>query len=203
MERETEKQTQRPRIVAVVGATAAGKDVLAEYLARQYHAKVIEVGAFARQLHEEAEQADPHLQYDTSAKNMAGYGSAYIMQRLVAEIVEVGEQNTHVLVLTGVRTPAEAAALKSHFGSDLLLAYVKTGDQKLRFERVQQRNFATDADDFHEFSQHDEHLKSKHGLAETAVLADITLLNNESLEAYYKQIETCIVPHLFSDRKRQ
>lgn len=57
-----------PRVVAAIGTLAAGKDVLADYLAQRYQVMAIEVGAFARQLAKEANEDGPHLRYDISAK---------------------------------------------------------------------------------------------------------------------------------------
>lgn len=187
----------KPRVTAVVGAKAAGKDELAQYLVKQYGVLAIEVGAFARKLEKEIDEEEPHIQYDPSAKKLAPFGAEYVMSRLIAEITENESLQTDALVITGVRTPAEATALKARFGSKLQLVYVKVGDQKIRYERAKERDFATDPNGFQEFVQKDERLKSDHALAKTAALADITLLNNDTLDSYYQQIESHIVPHLF------
>ena len=184
----------KPRIAAAIGAKAAGKDALAEYLIQQYDAVAVEVGAFARKL---AEGKDSHLRYDPSSREMADYGPEYVMYRLVSEMMDKNEPPGNALVITGIRTPAEAAVLKNQFGSDLLLAFVKVGDPQTRYERTQKRNFITDPDDFQTFKQEDDHLKATYDLDETAVLADIILWNNGSLESFRQQIETQIVPHLF------
>lgn len=193
-------QSKKPRVVAVIGPIAAGKDALVDYLVQQYQVMAVEVGTFARQLAREADEGERHLQYDVSAKHLAEHGPEYIMQRLAAEMIESNEPQTDTLVITGVRTPAEAAVLKSHFVADLLLVYVKGGGQKRRYERVENRDFATDPDDFAEFAQRDEQMKSEHALEKTIALADVTLRNDDSLESYHRQIEARIVPHLFPKR---
>jgi dephospho-CoA kinase len=190
-------QNKKPRVVAVIGPIAAGKDALADYLAQQHQVMVVEVGAFARQLTRDAAQNEPYLQYDVSAKSLANREPGYIMRRLVAEMTETGEPQAEALVITGVRTPAEATVLKDHFGPDLLLTYVKGGGPKQRYERVEKRDFATDPNDFVEFAQRDEQMKSENALEETIALADVTLWNDSTLESYHRQIETHIVPHLF------
>ena len=190
------KAKQHPsKIVAVVGALAAGKDALADYLLQQHSVVVVEVGAFARQLAEEADKADPQL-YDVSAKKMAEHGSEYVISRLVEEISQNEEWQTAPLVITGVRTPAEAIALKEQFGSDLLLTYVRVGDQAARYDRVQQRDLTSDPDDFQEFVEQDESLKAEFSLDNTAELADVVLWNSGSLDEFHSQIETKIVPHI-------
>ena len=189
-----------PRLVAIIGAKATGKDVLVHYLVEHYGAQAFEVGAFARKLVTEVEENEPHLQYDTSAKNLAHLGVEYVMIRLVAAIINLinkQEQLPKVLVITGVRTPTEAAVLKTHFGSDLLLVYIKGGSEETRYARIQSRSLPTDPHNFQDFRQQDASLKSVYRVTETAVLADVTLWNKGPLEAYYQQIERYVVPHLF------
>ena len=200
MKREV-NPNKKPRIVAVIGAMGAGKDALVDYLGqRQHQVMTIEVGTFARQLSREADENEPHLQYDVSAKHLAEHEPEYIIQRLVAEIIETGQPPTNSLVITGICTPAEAATLKAHFGPDLLLVYIKGGGKKRRYERVQKRDFATEPDEFQDFVQQDERMKSEHALEETIALADVTLWNDGPLEAFHRQIETHIVRHLFPER---
>lgn len=119
------------------------------------------------------------------------------MTRLVTEIVESGERWSNVLLVTGVRTPAEAKALKTHFGPDLLLVHVKVGDLQTRYQRVKARDYSRDPDDFHSFVGQDEALKESFSLTKTADLADTTLRNDGSLQNFRRQIEDQLVPHLF------
>jgi dephospho-CoA kinase len=185
------------KIVAVVGALAAGKDALADYLQRQYGVVAVEVGEFARQLAEEANKEDAQ-QYDATAQQMAEHGPEYVITRLVEEISQNEEWQSKPIIITGVHTPAEAKALKEQFGSNLLLSYIKVGDQSARFARVHQRHLTTDPDDFQEFVQQDESLKADFALENTIELADVVLWNNGSLDEFYTQIEAEIVPHILN-----
>lgn len=192
-------QKRKPRIVAVVGSIASGKDALIEYLVERYRVMAVEIGSFARQLAREADEDEPHLQYDVSAKNLADHEPEHIMQRLVVELTEKEERPSDALVITGVRTPAEAATLKDHFGPDLLLTWVRVGNKKVRYERVKARDFPTDPDDFEEFVEQDEQMKAENAMEETAFMADVTLWNDGSLETFHQQIENYVVPHLFPE----
>ncbi len=189
-----------PRIVAVVGPMASGKDALADYLVQRHQVMAIEMGAFARELAKDAAEDEPYLQYDVSAKRLTGHGPEYIMQRLVSEIRKNEQWQVDALVITGVRTPAEAAVLQAQFGTDVLLVYVRVGSPEKRYERVNERDFATDPANMQDFLQQDAQMKTENALGETAVLADTTLWNNGSLEDYYRQIETQVVPHLFPQK---
>jgi len=199
MEQEAEqRQTEpNPRVIAIIGPRAAGKGELAHYLRQQYGVPAIEVGRFARVLAGSTAKNPTQLQYDTVAKDLAEFDSEYILTRLVTEIVENDQRWTNTLVITGVRTPAEAAALKAHFGPDILLAYVRVGDLKTRYLRMKERDFSTDPDSFKAFARQDEELKEDYFLAKTAALADIILWNDSSQENFYQQIEEYMVPHLF------
>lgn len=181
-------------ITAVIGTTAAGKDELAGYLARQYGAAVIDLGPYARELARQAEDDQAHIYYDVSARNLAGYGPEFVLQQLAQEIKE---DACGPVVITGVRTLAEIAVLKANFGSELLLVCVKVGDSHTRFERVRERNLPSDPDTYREFIRLEAREESVYLLSEAAGLADLTLRNNESLESYYRQIEASIVPRVF------
>jgi dephospho-CoA kinase len=186
---------KQPLVIAVVGAIASGKNVLADYLVQRHKAMAIEVGTFARWLCRLADNDDLEAQSDVFGRELVGYGSEHIIQRLVSEIIK-SDERPDTLVITGVRTPAEAAFLKAHFGSDLLLVYVKVGDQRVRYERAQKRHFATDPEDFPSFVKQDEQMKAENALEATVDWADVTLWNAGTLGAYHRQIETYIVPYL-------
>lgn len=183
------------RMVAIVGALGAGKDDLAQYLRERYGVVVVEVGDFARQLAEEADKAEPAT-YDSSAQQLAEHGPEYVIYRLVDEIRQNDEWQGTPLVITGVQTPAETAVLQEQFGDDLLVAYVKVGSQAARFNRVQQRGRPTEPEDFEEFVEQDESLKDDFALPHTQDKADVILWNSDSLDVFFGQIETQIVPHL-------
>lgn len=192
---EGPKRGINSRVVAIIGSLAAGKDELVNYLVQRHQAMALEIGAFARQLEKDAHENQPSVHYDVSAKNLGDGGSEYVIRQLVEEILENETYRTAPLIITGIRTPAEVTVLKNHLGSDLLLVFVKVGDQQARYQRIQKRELATDPTDFHTFAQRDELRKSEYALEATAALADIQLWNNDTLEAYYQQIEEKIVPH--------
>jgi dephospho-CoA kinase len=183
-------------VVAVIGPRAAGKDELAHYLRERYGVPAIEIGRFARELAGEAGDNRAHRQHETVARELAEYGTGTIMTRLLAEVTESGQPRPTALVITGVYTPAEARALKAHFGRDLLLAYIKVGDLRARYRRAQERDFPSEADDFQSFQEEDKALQEERALARTAELADTTLWNDGTLEQFWQQIEANLVPHL-------
>jgi dephospho-CoA kinase len=195
---ENKQPVEETRVVAVIGSIAAGKNELASYLGNQHAVTAVEVGQFARRLAETAEERDeePLLRYETAAQTLAVYGSEHILRWLVAEIVGNDLQPQNPLVITGVRTPAEATVLKEQFGSDMLLVFVKVGDQKTRYERSRERGYVSDPDDFEDFLKQDNELKSTYALAATEDMADVILHNNGSRETFHRQIEAQVVPHL-------
>lgn len=183
------------RIVVIVGALGAGKDDLVHYLTERHDVVVVEVGDFARQLTEEADREEPRTN-DSSAKQLAEHGSEYVIYRLVDEISQNEAWQGMPLVITGIQTPAETAVLQEQFGDDLLVAYVKAGSQAARFNRVQERDRPTEPEDFQEFVAQDESLKDEFALPHTQDKADVILWNSGSLDAFFGQIESQVVPHL-------
>lgn len=183
------------QIVAIVGAPGAGKEDLAHYLTERYDVVVVEVGDFARQLAANAGEA-ASATYDSSAEQLGEHGPEYVIYRLVDEIRENDEWRGVPLVITGVRTPAETAVLQEQFGDELLVVYLEVGSQADRFDRLQQRNRPTDPNDFQEFVAQDEALKDEFALPQTQDKADVILSNSGTLDAFFGDIETKIVPHL-------
>lgn len=183
------------RMIAVVGALAAGKAVVSQYLTERYDVVVVEVGDFARQLVDEADKARPTT-YDSSARKLAEHGPEYVIYRLVDDIRQNAAWQGIPLVIAGIRTPAETAVLQEQFGDDLLVVYVKVGSQTTRFDRMRQRGRPTDPEDFQQFVAQDESLKDEFALQHTQEKADVILWNGGSLDAFLGQIETDVVPHL-------
>lgn len=195
---EPNVKTNPSRLVAVVGPLGAGIEDLARYLADRHDAVVVEVGDFARQLVEEAAKAGP-VAYDSSAEQLAQHGPEHVISRLVEEIRHNEAWQAAPLVIIGVQTPAETAVLQEQFGDDVLVVYLKVGNQAARFNRVQQRGRPTDPADFQEFVEQDEALKAESALPQTQAKADVILWNSDSLAAFHEQIEAHLVPHLRRD----
>ena len=193
---DSELRPQRPRVVAVLGLAGAGKNELAGYLTRRYNALDVEVGAFARALAAHATADEPYMRYDLSAKKLADLGPAQLLSRLVLDIWQRQETAAQTVIITGVRTPAEAFLLRERLGEHLLLVFVDVTDDETRYERIRQRNFASDPEEFRVFQQHDQRLRAEFALLKAQELADLILWNDSSLANFFRQIEQELVPEL-------
>lgn len=170
-------------IVVVVGALNLGNQVLPGYLRQQHPGIVtIEIGAFARQLAEDAEKDAPK-KYDLSARKLAQYGASHVISQLIQAISQSDSWQNAPLIITGIQTPAEAATLKDFFGPILMLAYVEISQSP--------------KPNAHTTKQ----VPAERPLPDDAQLriadwADVILWNDGALEHFYRQIDAKIVPHL-------
>jgi dephospho-CoA kinase len=118
------------------------------------------------------------------------YGDDYVVRQAYED---AKNDNATNVIIESIRAVAEAKYLKEQDG--ILLAV--DADQKLRFERVQERRSITDQVDFATFAAH-EKLESNdpnpHGMQKAKVMemADYTITNNGSLEELHTQIEVVL-----------
>lgn len=173
-----------PPIVAVVGRNNLGKQVLPNYLRDHYPSiTAIEMGAFARQLAEEAKKNSTQP-YDTSGQNLARHGAEHFIPQLIQAISQSAEWRNTPLIIIGIQTPAEAAMLKAYLGSRLLLASIETHDQETPQSPAPAKRMQVESKDAAQ--------------PKTAEFADVILGNGGSLENFYRQIEAKVVPHLLN-----
>jgi len=81
----------------------------------------------------------------------------------------------------------------SLFGDDLLLVHVEVNDSSLRFLRTKQRGKARDPETYEEFKQQDKAEEEMFRVSETIEQADVTINNDDSLEAFHRRIEETII----------
>ena len=97
------------------------------------------------------------------------------------------------VIIKSIRALAEAQTLKSAGG--VLLAV--DADQKIRYERIQQRRSESDQVSFDEFQKH-EQLEmddpDPHGMQKAKIIemADYVLQNNKSFEDLYAQVDRAL-----------
>ena len=106
-------------------------------------------------------------------------------------------------IVDSIRNPAEVRALRSR--KDFFLVNVDA-DQKIRFERIKSRARENDPTEFNKFVELEEReLKSADPAAQqleaTAALADVTVVNNESIRELESQMKEVLV-NLASRQKR-
>jgi dephospho-CoA kinase len=157
------------KTVAVVGHISPAKEELVDYLRQRHGVTTMAVGEIAREFAArtgDEPPTDAPSGHNVSEKRLAQLGPEHFMRRVI-EAIEENKWNWDTLAVTGIESAATAQALKEHFGSDFILVHVRDGTEK---------------DDAQ--------------MNQISGQADVTLEKTRSREAFHKQIETQIVPHL-------
>jgi len=171
------KENSDIKVIGIVGSLAAGKDELVNYLKTQYKIPAIQVGELAREYSTGRET--PPLTYDVSAKRLAQHGPAHFIRHVIETLEENNNNDweTGTVVLAGLTSPAEIRALKEHFGQAFTLVHVQEQAQN-------------------EDASQTEPTDATNSWQETVRLADVTLQHDDSHDAFDRQIEMKVVPHL-------
>lgn len=175
-------------IVGITGTNGSGKGEVVNYLVREKGFAHYSVRSFLTKELERQGRGDDRSELRLLANELrATKDPAYIIRTLYEQAVVDGVKNA---VIESVRNVGEAEFLKSN-GTKLLAV---DADQKIRFDRVQERRSATDKVDFPTFVEHEEremHPEGPHDMDVRGVmaLADATITNEGTLEELHSTVE--------------
>lgn len=172
------------KIIAFVGMPAAGKSE-ASAIARDMNIPVVNMGDAVRE--ETARRGLP-----PTDENMGSTGTDLRREEGMDAIAKrcmpwINELNSPVIVVDGIRNMDEVNYFKEQFGSDFRLVAIHT-PLEVRFRRAKNRARSDDMDSIHELYIRDEREKSW-GLEKAIEMADITLVNTNSLDTFHKKIK--------------
>ena len=175
------------KIVGVAGRNGSGKDEVVNYLHDQCGIPVLSAGDVVRKLAKK-ENRSPTRQnlHKISEKYMQQKGRDYLAKRLI-EIIE--ENDWSAVAVTGVRSPQDVAAFRTHFGDDLRLVRVRVGNPVLRFERVRRRNETRDPKTWGAFIEQEREEEELFKIGQAVDQADFTIENSGSLTRLYQEIK--------------
>jgi len=175
-------------IIGITGTDGAGKGVVVDYLIEQkkfshHSARTLWVD----EIEKRDEPVDrEHMRLIANDLRRL-HGNDYFIAESIRRAREADEK---YVVLESLRALAEVETLKREGG--VLLAV--DADQRLRFERIQERASASDDISFDEFVAHEAlemNDPDPNGMQKAKVMemADYTLLNEGTLEELHAQIE--------------
>lgn len=175
-------------IIGLVGEIAAGKDTVADYLAKHYNAKTI---SFSQPLRDILDR----LYLPQTRENMANCGIALLgafgqdlLSKTIAE--EVRHSKAEIVVLPNVRLESDLICLTEEPGFVLVAV---SADQKIRFDRLHnRRQNADDADKTWEQFLQDSQLSTEIHIRELAGQAEHQIDNNGSQAELFRQTEQLI-----------
>jgi len=184
--------------IGAVGLNGSGKDELVSYLERRCSMRALSAGDVARDI--AVRQGVPPTRenlHEISREYIARYGKDFFMNSLIAKIER---NNWKAVAITGIRTPADVATLKEHFGNDFYLINVEVGDPAVRFERARKRGEARDPRRYEEFLDNDRAEEEMFQLSETSKKADLVIRNDSGLEEFHRRIDETIIRGLLTGK---
>lgn len=175
-------------IIGITGTDGAGKGTVVEYLVQEkgfthYSARSIWIEEIERQGLENNRSNMRRTANELRGTHGNDYLVTYYLEKMQTE-------DTARTVIESIRATAEAQTLKAHGG--VLLAV--DADQKLRYERIQERKSSSDQVTFEEFVRQEElemNDPDPHGMQKAKVMemADYTITNNGTREELHAQVE--------------
>ncbi len=175
-------------IIGITGTDGAGKGTVVEYLKesgfRHYSSREFIVAEIERQ----GLIVTRNQMRLTANELRKQHGNEFVVQQAYEKAQAEGVTNA---VIESVRALAEAKYLKAQGG--VLLAV--DAEQKLRYQRVQERRSVSDQVTFVDFCEHEALEKNDpdpHGMQKAAVIemADYTIDNSGSLAELEDQVDT-------------
>ncbi|MDR1928315.1 MAG: AAA family ATPase [Oscillospiraceae bacterium] len=174
-------------VIAAVGKNGTGKDFFLEYLAKKYELPMVSIGDIVRELaaKDGLELTRENL-HKTSQKYMGQFGQTFFPEQIVKKI---RESAAPVYLVSGVRPLSDVQFLKERFGKDFLLVDVVISDDDVRYARMLARASDRDGKSVAMLREYDAGEENIFHTSESEKLADVTLLNDGGVEAFYAAIE--------------
>ncbi|MEM4245876.1 MAG: AAA family ATPase [Candidatus Bathyarchaeia archaeon] len=165
------------RAIAVAGMPGAGKGVLSR-IAQEQGFRVYSLGDVVRDEAAKRGLDINRLNLRNIMFELRREGGPVAVARKMLEKVDI--KSVPLLLVEGVRSLEEVAELRRHRSFVLVAVHASPG---ARFERIKRRGRPDDPQSLHEFDKRDlEELKV--GQGDVIALADIMLVNEESLEEF-------------------
>lgn len=174
-------------IIGVTGTLGAGKGTLVEYLQTKGFEHYSVRGFLNERLSAEGKENTRDNMVTLANKLRAENSPSYIAEQLFEQASKKGGD----AVIESLRAVGEVESLRAK-GNFYLLAV--DADSKTRYERIKKRASSTDNVSYEEFvAQEQREMSSadpnKQNISKCINLADIVLLNNESIEDFYFKVE--------------
>jgi dephospho-CoA kinase len=178
------------RVIGITGKIGSGKDEALKYLKARYGVPYISTGDIVREIAGKEGVPPTRDNLDAIAEQcFIELGKGCFVKMVAAEIQKRGWQ---VAGISGIRAPADVAALKDIFGVGFILLRIEVKDPGLRFRRILGRHEGRDPEKYEEFMTQDRGEEEIFHISKTAAMADFVLKNDGPVEDLHKQIDKLV-----------
>lgn len=180
------------KIIGITGTLGAGKGTIVDYLVKKKGFTHYPVrGYLVERIKERGLEVNRDSMTQIANEMRAKNNPAFIVQELYQKAKALGGN----AVIESIRTPGEIEYLNNQ-GDFILLAI--DADPKIRFQRITERKSSTDQVDFETFIDNERREMTtsdpnNQNLKKCIELADIVLMNNDSIDKLYTQLEEKIL----------
>ena len=171
------------KIIGIVGRIGAGKDTVAEYLARKYRYAVVAFRDAVKDVTEkEGLEANRANMQAVSKKYRDRYGADYFTNIVLKKIGESGPK----VIVKEMRTDGDVLPLKKAFPRMKII--ITEAHAEKRFERMFARGRPGDPQTLEEFEKQDER-EEELGYTQALEYADFAIKNDGTLGELYEKID--------------
>ncbi len=175
-------------ILGLTGSIASGKGTVSKYLKEKYKAQTFKFSQILRAMLQRAylpETRDNLVKISLALREAFG-------QDILAKIIskDVLEENNDIIVIDGIRRPADIKYLKDIKGFKLIGI---DADIKIRYERLKKRNENKDdkSKSWEDFLK-DHKAETEIYIPELLKKSDHIINNNGNLEELYKKLDSLV-----------
>ena len=169
------------KVIGISGLPGSGKSYISTYAMKNNY-KVTSMGDVIR---EEAEKRGEDT--GTTAKNLRLEQGEYVVAKLtIKKVQNLIKDSSENIIVEGIRSPYEVEMFRDAFPNFTVLSVFAS--PKTRFKRISERARDDDTQDINEFRARDKR-ELKFGIGSVVATSDYIIINEDSFEAYQKQID--------------
>lgn len=167
-------------VIGITSLMGSGTDTVADYIAEKYGYVILHMSDILREMTKK-EGLEPTR--DNLQLMRKKYGNTFLAEEIVSRIKE---NKYEKVIIVAIRRAEDYLIPKKYF-KNMKLILVKA-DERIRFERLKNRNRLSDPKTFDEFKRQQDNELSIYDFDKTFSYADFVIENNGTLDELHKKI---------------